>query len=114
MFPVGSAKNHADAKEKILSVLSLIDHARHRKVVPRAAGRKLGRRSAAGYWRSWVRQFQDSSARKWSARRVPANFSCIRWEKSSSELRGLWFTTMCWALPAALLATVTMTLSGAP
>jgi hypothetical protein len=34
---------------------------------------------------------------------VPANFSPIRRAKSSTELRGRWFTTMCSAWPAALV-----------
>jgi hypothetical protein len=64
--------------------------------------------------RSWVRPVQDSLVMKYLARGVPANFLPIKLAKSSTELRGRWFTTMCWAFPAALRVTVTTTLVGSP
>src|SRR5215471_14414425 len=39
---------------------------------------------------------------KYLARGVPVYFSPITRAKSSTELRGRWFTTRCWAFPAAL------------
>src|SRR5262249_2379965 len=48
-YSLSSAKNHAEAKEKDTFSFIPIDHARHRKVVPRAAVRKRGRRTEVGY-----------------------------------------------------------------
>ncbi len=64
--------------------------------------------------RSWVRPFQDSLVMNYSAMGVPAYFLPIMRAKSSTELRGRWFTTRCWAFPAALRLTVTTTLVGSP
>lgn len=49
-----------------------------------------------------ARPFQDSLVMKYLASGVPAYFSPIRRAKSSTELRGRWFTTRCWAFPATL------------
>jgi len=64
--------------------------------------------------RSHLATVQGSLARKCLARGVPANFSPSKREMSSTELRGRWLTTTCWACPAALLVTVTTTLVGSP
>jgi hypothetical protein len=40
---------------------------------------------------------------------VSANLSPIKREKSSTELRGRWFTETCWASPAVFRVTLTTT-----
>lgn len=64
--------------------------------------------------RSWVCLFQGSLVMKYLAMGVPAYFLPINRAKSSTELRGRWFTTRCCAFPAALRVTVTTTLVGSP
>src|SRR4051794_14271690 len=58
--------------------------------------------------------FQASLVMKYLARGVPAYFSPINRAKSSTELRGRWFTTIRWASPAALRVIVATAVVGSP